>query len=162
MITITNYSPTDHAELLRLLLVLHSSYFTENAPAQYQELRKEKSIKSSYENYLSGIEQNGDGTWRVLVAKNEAGQLVGFIIGSISKDEHLVLSKIGTLEDWFVLPEFRQQEIGLDLYNELEKWFKEKGCKQVTSGTWEGNDISIIAHKKAGFFISEITFSKKI
>ena len=71
MTTITDYSPSDHAELLKLLLVLHSSYFTENAPQRYQELRKEKSIKSSYENYLSGIEQNDDGTWRVFVAKDE-------------------------------------------------------------------------------------------
>jgi ribosomal protein S18 acetylase RimI-like enzyme len=162
MISIANYSPADHAELLRLLLVLHSSYFKENAPQQFQELREEKAIKKSYENYLTGIEKNKDGTWKILVAKTDAGLIAGFIIGSISKDEHLVLGNIGKLEDWFVDPQYRRQDIGQSLYNELEKWFKEKGCRQVTSGTWEGNDLSLAAHKKAGFFISEITFSKKI
>ncbi len=161
-ISITNYIPADHSELLRLLLVLHSSYFDENAPKQFQELRQEKSMKSSYENYLTGIEKNKDDTWKILVAKTLSGKIAGFIIGSISEDEELVLGNIGRLEDWFVEPEFRKEGTGLVLYNELEKWFKSKGCKQVTSGTWEGNDLSISAHKKAGFFISEITFSKKI
>ena len=91
-----------------------------------------------------------------------AAGIAGFIIGSISTDEELVLGNMGRLEDWFVTPGFRKQGTGVDLYNELEKWFKAKGCKQVTSGTWEGNDLSIAAHEKPGFFISEITFSKKI
>jgi len=162
MTSISNYSPADHAELLKLLLQLHMSYFKDNAPIQYQELRKEKGIKNSYENYLHGIENNKDGTWKVLVAKTDAGQIAGFIIGSITKDENLVLENIGKLEDWFVEPEFRESGTGLNLYNELEKWFKEKGCRQVQSGSWEGNDLSLAAHKKAGFFISEISFSKKI
>ena len=160
--SIADYIKADHAELLHLLLVLHSTYFNENAPAEFRELRQEKAIKRSYENYLTGIEKNKDDTWKILVAKTPAGKIAGFIIGSISEDEHLVLGNMGKLEDWFVEPEFRKEGTGLILYNELEKWFKAKGCKQVTSGTWEGNDLSIAAHKKAGFFISEITFSKKI
>jgi len=159
---IADYIKEDHAELLRLLLVLHSTYFNENAPAEFRELRQEKAIKRSYENYLTGIEKNKDDTWKILVAKTQAGKIAGFIIGSVSEDEHLVLGNMGKLEDWFVDPEFRKEGTGLVLYNELEKWFKSKGCKQVTSGTWEGNDLSIAAHKKAGFFISEITFSKKL
>jgi len=161
-ISITKYDPADHSEILRLLLVLHSSYFDENAPQQFQELRKEKAMESSYRNYLTGIEKNKDDTWKILVAKTQAGKIAGFIIGSISKDDKFVLGNMARLEDWFVEPEFRKQGTGLDLYFELEKWFKAKGCKQVSSGTWEGNDLSIAAHKKAGFFISEITFSKKI
>lgn len=161
-ITISGYIPADHAELLRMLLVLHSSYFDETAPARFRELRQENAIRDSYENYLSGIEKNNDGSWAILVAKTQAGFIAGFIIGSIAEDDHLVLGNIGKLEDWYVEPKFRKEGAGLLLYNQLEKWFKAKGCKQVTSGTWEGNDLSIAAHKKAGFFISEITFSKKI
>ena len=161
-IIITEYTPADHAEVFRLLLVLHLSYFKEKAPDEYQELRQEKNIKRSYENYLNLIENNTDGTWKILVAKTPSGKMAGFIIGSIKKDDDLVISNIGTLEDWFVEPEFRRQGAGQTLYTELEKWFKAKGCNQVCSGTWEGNDLSVTAHKKAGFFISEISFSKKI
>ena len=161
-ISIVSYDHADHAEVLRLLLMLHSTYFNENAPEEYRELRKEKQLKTSYEKYLTGIEKNKDSTWKILVAKNKDGLIAGFIIGSITKDESLVSGNIGKLEDWYIDPSFRTHGAGIALYNELEKWFKSKGCHQVSSGTWEGNDLSIAAHKKAGFFISEITFSKKI
>jgi hypothetical protein len=48
------------------------------------------------------------------------------------------------------------------LYHELEKWFSEKGCKQVMSDTWYGNELSIRAHKKLGFAMSGVSFGKKL
>jgi len=41
-------------------------------------------------------------------------------------------------------------------------WFMEKGCKQVRSDTWEGNELSVKAHQQSGFFISGISFGKKL
>ncbi len=161
-ISITNYAVSDHAELLRLLLQLQVSYFKDNAPQKFQELRIDKNASRSYEDYVTAIDEDKEGTWRVLLAKNESGRIIGFIIGSNSEDEYLVLSKIGKLEDWFVEPGYRGLGIGLMLYNELEKWFKEKGCRQVCSDTWNGNELSITAHKNMGFFVSGISFSKKI
>ena len=84
------------------------------------------------------------------------------IIGSISEDEELVLGKIGQFEDWFVEPDARGNGAGMLLYHELEKWFKEKGCQQVGSDTWQGNQLSIKAHERAGFFVSGVKFSKKL
>jgi L-amino acid N-acyltransferase YncA len=161
-IEIISYASSYHSELLRLLLGLHSTYFTETSSDQIQEVRQDKDMNKSYEGYLDMIENNKDSSWQVFLAKTNSSNIVGFIIGSISIDEELVLSKTGTIEDWFVEQEFRQHGIGMQLYNELERWFIEKGCKQVQSDTWQGNQLSIKAHQQLGFFISGIKFSKRL
>ena len=161
-IEIISYASSYHSELLRLLLELHSTYFTETSSDQIQEVRRDKNMKKSYENYLNMIEDNKDSSWQIFLAKTNSNNIAGFIIGSISIDEELVLSNVGTIEDWFVEHEFRQHGIGMQLYNKLERWFIEKGCKQVQSDTWQGNQLSIKTHQQLGFFISGIKFSKRL
>ncbi len=160
-INITNYTPPDRPELMRLLLALQRDYFAENAERQFQELRREKDSVRSFEKYLDEIAEEKE-SWKILMARNEAGRVVGMIIGSTSEDEELVLGRMGQFEDWFVEPGVRGQGVGLQLYRELEKWFKEKGCQQVCSDTWRGNELSIKAHEKMGFFVSGVKFSKKL
>jgi GNAT superfamily N-acetyltransferase len=161
-IEIISYASSYHSELLRLLLELQSTYFSETASRQIREVRQDKDVKKSYGSYLDMIDNGKDNLWKILLAKINLNNIIGFIIGSISIDEELVLSKTGTIEDWFVEQEFRGQGIGMQLYNELERWFIEKGCKQVQSDTWEGNQLSIKAHQQMGFFISGIKFSKRL
>lgn len=161
-IELTIYTASDRPELLRLSLELHSDYFLQNASRQIQEVQQEKDIKNSYENYLDFIETDKDKSWKIFLAKTQENKIAGFIIGSVVADEELVLSKIGRFEDWFVESQFRRQGIGMSLYNALEKWFIETGCKQVHSDTWQGNELSIKAHRQLGFFVSGIQFSKKI
>lgn len=151
----------DHTQLLRLLLELHSTYFFHSASPQTYELQQEKDLEKSYENYLEFIYKN-DATWLILLARSAANNVIGLIIGSIETDNDLLFNKIGKVEDWFVEAEFRRQGIGLKLYNELEKWFLEKGCNQVFSDTWQGNELSIKAHQQLGFFVSGISFRKKL
>ncbi|MEP6949038.1 MAG: GNAT family N-acetyltransferase [Ginsengibacter sp.] len=161
-IDISPYTAADRPELLRLLLELHSTYFFQNASPQIRELQQENDLKKSYKSYLNFIEKNEGGTWLTLLAKLDTNNVVGFIIGSIETDDDFVLNKLGKLEDWFVEPQLRGKGIGIKLYNELEKWFVEKRCKQVRSDTWQGNDLSIKAHQQSGFFISGISFGKKL
>ncbi len=160
-ISIADYTRGDRIELIRLLLALHRDYFADNAAPKFQELRREKDVVRSYEKYVDQIAEEKD-NWKVLLAKNRTDKLVGMIIGSIFEDEGLVLGKMGQFEDWYVVPDARGNGIGMRLYQELEKWFKEKGCQQVCSDTWEGNELSIKAHKKMGFFVSGVKFSKKL
>jgi len=160
-ITITKFKATDHSELLRLLLELHSTYFGQVAAPQIQELQVEKDIKKAYEKYLYYVEHHKN-QWKTLVAKTAGNRVVGFIIGSIEIDNSLEISTIGKCEDWFVEPEFRGLGIGKQLYDKLEKWLVKKGCKRVHSETWQGNELSINAHLRSGFFISGVTFSKKL
>ena len=161
-IEIIQYRTNDRSELLRLLLELHSTYFSQNASLQIQELRKDKDIKKSYEDYLDFIEKREGDSWQIFRAISETNNILGFIIGSIETDDEMVLGKLGKFEDWFVEEQFRGQGIGIKLYNELEKWFIEKKCQQIISDTWQGNELSIKAHQRLGFFISGVKFTKKI
>jgi GNAT superfamily N-acetyltransferase len=160
-IKVTTYKATDHPEVLRLLLELHSTYFSQIAPPQIQELQVEKDIKKAYEKYLYYVTHHKP-SWQILVAKTAENKTIGFIIGSVETDNTLEISKIGKCEDWYVEPEYRGFGIGMKLFNEMEKWLIKKGCKRVHSETWQGNELSINAHVRAGFFISGVTFSKKL
>jgi RimJ/RimL family protein N-acetyltransferase len=160
--SITEYTAADSATLVKLLLKLQSTYFHKNATKQIQELRKEKDIKKSYEDYIRFITKRNNRDWKILLAISSSKKPIGFIIGSIEKDNDLVKGTIGKFEDWFVEDKWRGNGVGTELYNELEKWFVRKGCQQVMSDTWDGNESSIKAHKKLGFFVSGIMFSKKL
>jgi aminoglycoside 6'-N-acetyltransferase I len=160
--SIFEYTPVVADKLLNLLLKLHSTYFRKNAAKPIQELRKEKDINKSYEDYIKFISKRNNKDWKILLAVSSAQEPIGFIIGSVEKDNELVRGTIGKFEDWFVEDEWRGLGVGKKLYNELEKWFKKKGCQQVMSDTWDGNKLSIKAHKELGFFVSGISFSKKL
>ena len=119
-IEIINYNTSYYSDLVKLLLELHFTYFNETASDQIREIRQDKNIKKSYENCVNTIGNNEDGSWQIFLAKTNSNKVIGFIIGSISVDEELGLSKVGTIEDWFVETEFRQQGIATKLFNELE------------------------------------------
>lgn len=161
-ITITNYTISDHAELLRLLLELQSTYFNQSSSSELREVRQDKNIRKSYDDYLNYVEKIKDDTWKIFLAKSGSDKVVGFIIGSIETDEDMVLGNMGKIEDWFVEEKLRETGIGKELYGKLEKWFIEKGCQQVLSDTWHGNELSIRAHHRLGFFTSGIMFAKKL
>ncbi len=161
-IEIAEYARSDHSGLLRLLVELHSTYLARTASAQIQELEREKDVTQSYEAYLQTIESSNGQTWKIFVAKQDKSRVVGFIIGSVDADDALVFSRSGTLEDWYVEDEFRRKGIGTRLYEKLEKWFIENKCDQIRSDTWDGNQLSIQAHRRAGFFVSGVQFRKKL
>jgi GNAT superfamily N-acetyltransferase len=162
LVTISAYAKSDRSDMLPLLLELHSTYYHQNAPRELQELEQEVDIKRSYKMYLDTIERSEDATWQIFLARTDSNKVVGLIIGSTEIDESLVFGRIGKLEDWYVEPLYRGHGIGQELYNYLENWFREKGCGQIQSDTWEGNRQSIKAHQQAGFFVSGISFRKKI
>ena len=160
-VSVIGYSKDHAPELLRLLILLQKDYFAENASEQIKELRVEKDIEGAYKTYVSYIASRQDDTWKVLLAAT-AGKIVGFIIGSIIVESDLVNGIVGRIEDWYVEKEYRGSGIGMELYDTLEEWFMDKECDQVVSDTWAGNELSIKAHQQSGFFISGISFSKKL
>jgi len=160
-ISVTGYSEAYASDLLRMLLKLQRDYFAENASEPIRELRAEKDLEGAYKNYVSTIADHEDDTWKVLLAKS-GDRVIGFIIGSILVEPDLVHGIVGRVEDWYVEEGYRGTGTGRDLYYELENWFIEKDCDQVISDTWAGNEVSIKAHRLSGFFISGISFSKKL
>ena len=160
-VSLIEYHPLHAPELLRLLLELHETYFRKNASKQVQEFKEEKNIEKSYKDYLEQVETQ-DNSWKIYLASASGNKIMGFIMGSIEQDEYLVDELIGKLEDWYVEEEYRGKGIGMELYKKLEGWFKDKSCMQIISDTWEGNESSIKAHLKSGFFVSGVMFSKKL
>ena len=159
--TIRPFSEVDADTVLKLLIDLHETDFRKKANAQLQELSADKNLRESFRKYLESIIKDGTGNWKIFLATS-AGETIGFIIGSFEEDGEMVLGRIGKIEDWFVQEEFRGKSIGIDLLNKLEAWFLEKGCSQIHSDTWQGNEEGTNAHLRSGFFISGIKFRKKI
>lgn len=158
--TLIEYQPSDAPELLRLLLELHSTYFRKSASSQIQQLRAETNMEQAYKQYIDQINEDKDGIWKIYLATATGNRIIGYIIGSIEKDESLVYNTIGKLEDWYVEEAYREKGVGGELYHKLEDWYRERGCQQVLSDTWQDNMSSINAHKKLGFFVSGVMFGK--
>lgn len=89
---------------------------------------------------------------QVFLAENEQGEIIGFIETNIRQyAEGCETDNVGFIEGWFVLTEYRQQNIGKKLVETAEKWAKEQGCTEMASDSLIDNDLSIEAHKKLGF-----------
>lgn len=161
-VSIVDFHVSHTGDLLKLLLKLHRNHFQENAPKALVDLKAERDIKKTYKSYVEDLNESNGDDWIIYLAKSASGEIIGFIIGSIINDEELVNGNMGIIEDWFVEDAYRGKGIGGNLYKKLETWLKKSGCDQVISDTWQGNTRGINAHEKMGFFISGISFSKKI
>ena len=60
-------------------------------------------------------------------------------------------SPIGYLEGWFVQEEYRGKGVVGITTQAAEIWAREKGCTEMASDTWLGNEPSIRAHVKMGY-----------
>jgi aminoglycoside 6'-N-acetyltransferase I len=92
-----------------------------------------------------------DSNWAIFLAENE-GEAVGFIECSIrDKAPGCETDRIGYIEGWYVVPEFRRKGIGRSLVEQGEKWAKEKGCKEMASDTTSNFPVSPAAHNALGY-----------
>src|SRR5262245_54657780 len=99
---------------------------------------------------------------RTLVAEDDDGSLVGYIVGRVEPHPEKKLGTWGLIEDWFVVDERSQQGIGRELYETLESWFRESGCRQVRSQTWWFNQLGRAVHEKLGFLVAGIEYRKAL
>lgn len=88
----------------------------------------------------------------VFLAENEKREIIGFIETNIRNyAEGCDTNNVGFIEGWFVLPEYRRQNIGKILVKVAENWAKELGCTEMASDALTDNELSIEAHKKLGY-----------
>jgi aminoglycoside 6'-N-acetyltransferase I len=91
-------------------------------------------------------------TDRVFVAKNVAGEVVGFIELSIRPfAEGCVTDRIAYFEGMYVDPSVRGKGIGRSLIRAAEEWGRSMGCKEVASDTEISNETSVAVHNAMGF-----------
>jgi GNAT superfamily N-acetyltransferase len=81
------------------------------------------------------------------ILEDEAGALVGFLIGFISPDhpEEAYVHLVG------VSPNHRRSGLGATLYGRFFADVAGRGARRVTAITWPGNRISVAFHLAQGF-----------
>ena len=86
-----------------------------------------------------------------LVAEDEAGKVVGFVMGEIYMGEYGIFQEAATLDTIGVDPDFQHQGIGERLINEFMDHLKSLGVQKInTLVSW--NDSSLIHFFSANRF----------
>jgi ribosomal protein S18 acetylase RimI-like enzyme len=81
------------------------------------------------------------------IAEDEAGRLVGFLVGFVSPDrpEEGYIHMVGTD------PNHRRRGLGRQLYEAFFSDMRARGVRRVLAVTWPGNRVSVGFHRAMGF-----------
>jgi len=131
-------------------------HVTKNDSAAWLELRRAlwpefggDSLTGEVAQFFTGELKN---LLAVLVAEDDAGQVVGFAELNIRPyAEGCSTDRVGFLEGWFVVPEARRRGIGRALVAAAEEWARSQGCTEFASDTLALNETSASAHRALGF-----------
>lgn len=108
------------------------------------------------ERYMETIfRQVEEGGGQIFVAE-EAGQIIGFIAGTINQDSEAEQiesypTKDGKILELIVLSDHRGKRIGVQLMEIMEVYFKEKGCNGVLVDCFGPNKGTYEFYKKCGY-----------
>jgi len=97
----------------------------------------------------------------ILVAKDN-NNLVGYIWGSIHERKSHKLSKLGYIDELYVVQKFRKQGVVKKLANELFKEFKNKGCNHITTHTDFENDKARQFYEAIGMSVVTLELWKEV
>ena len=80
-------------------------------------------------------------------------EIVGFITGHFCELKALVSKPVqmGSIDEIFVIEEYRSSGIASQLFERIEKTFKEYGVKQVFVEVWDFNRSALAVYDKLGF-----------
>lgn len=134
--------------LNQLMFDLHDEHH--RACPEYFKTAEEVEQEKSIARYI----ENPD--CLVLVAKVDT-QIVGFITGYFSELVSSVSKPVpmGSIDELYVMPQYRQQGIARLLFSRLEQTFVEYGVAEVFVEVWDFN-------KEAQLFYQDVGFSHHI
>lgn len=137
-ISITDFEQADFTQLLQMGRKLWTKFDKEDL----EQLLQQAATLQKY---------------RIVLAKNQQHEGVGFAIFSIRTDyvEGAITSPTGYLEGIFVEPEFRKSGVAREFLRLGEAWCKSRGCTQMGSDTWLTHTQSREFHKRLGFWEEE-------
>ncbi|MBA5762945.1 GNAT family N-acetyltransferase [Vibrio sp. 404] len=142
--TIRPAKVTDLEQLNELMYQLHHEHHLQD-PVSFKtalEIEQEKSIAR----YLDNPE------CLVFVTLLEE-QVIGFITGHFCELISTVSKPVqmGSVDELYVLPDFRSQKVAQSLYQVLEQRFEEYGVQQVFVEVWNFNQSACQFYSKTGF-----------
>lgn len=110
--------------------------------------------------------ESGAGPAAVFVAeRNAAGELGGFLeLGLRSHAEGCRSSPVPYIEGWYVDSDLRRRGVGEALLEAAEGWARQRGHTEIASDTAPDNDVSLAAHERLGFVITDrmVCFRKEL
>lgn len=100
--------------------------------------------------------------WKTFVCEGPGGGLLGFITGGLEKEiPGYKIAKYGKVEIFYVEEAFRGRKIGRKLMENMQAWFKKRGCDALMVDTWASNRSARSAYEKLGFKKAAVIFVKK-
>lgn len=97
-----------------------------------------------------------------LVAENNNSQVVGFVLGKVSKKVWWNCRPVGFIDDVVVDSNYRQQGIGQMLLLEFEKIAKRQGASYIRLLAFPSNFPAVNFYKKDGFSEYSVYYQKEI
>ncbi len=105
------------------------------------------------EKFLTYLQSNIQNTEKAHVFIADVNnQVIGYMMGVILNTAPVFkISQVGEIMDAFVTKEFRRQNIGELLFNELKTWFQIKNVNHIDVNIAVGNSLSSQFWAKMGF-----------
>ena len=90
-------------------------------------------------------------------------QMVGFARATLWNESGMVKTvKTVCLDDIYVLPEYRRDGVGANLFRAVEEWAKEQGAVRLDLHTWDFNESAIAMYRAMGMTPQRYVFEKKL
>ncbi len=147
VVKIRSYQSKDFQEVVKLMENLQD-YLVEKD--QLKRLRRLEEYGKSYtSNLVKEIRKNKG----MIYLAEENGKILGCIAGTIKKQTkeqryECVYSKVGTILELVIYPEFRSKGIGKVLMNKIEDYFKKEECTTITLEVMQGNKDAYEFYKR--------------
>jgi ribosomal protein S18 acetylase RimI-like enzyme len=90
----------------------------------------------------------------VYVAETLGGEIIGFVAGELADATEYWYRKINcfaSLDELFVLEEYRSSGVGKKLMNQFKDWCREKGADRISLEVSTTNVPAILFYQKHGF-----------
>ncbi|MDX2270591.1 MAG: GNAT family N-acetyltransferase [Cyanobacteriota bacterium] len=158
--TIRPAQPADRPTLVQFMAGLQDAerQLHPNRPAGAE-------IADAHFRYLETLVQEQQGG--IYVAE-VAGSLVGFVLGYIDRLDERSLYVIkseqtyGYISELYVVPEMRQQGVGVALLARAEQHFLDRGLALIRVGSLCNNQVANQLYQKVGYQPYEMLFEKRV
>jgi ribosomal protein S18 acetylase RimI-like enzyme len=160
-IYIREYCENDYAHLQGFLVKLNA-YIMAFDPDK--KIYTSKDYKDIYTNELLKLTKENDGIIYIAELNNCC---VGMIAGIIEKysaadNTHYKNNKEGRILELFVEENYRKENIGKELMEKIEDFFKENGCDFLLVDVFEYNEAAKEFYKRTGYNARNREMCKKI